>query len=62
MIQGGGIDNFSAEEALLIIGELYVEQRRNVTRIEALVEAMQSQSDRIAEFENQQPEPKEETS
>ena len=49
----GGVDNFSSEEALLIIGELCVEKRRYETREEILIENVRAQQIRVSELESE---------
>lgn len=49
----GGVDNFSSEEALLIIGEMYVEKRRYETREEILMSNLTAQQIRVSELESE---------
>lgn len=45
----GGVEDFSAQEAFVMLGELYASRRRDGDRIEILIEEMQGYADLIAE-------------
>lgn len=49
----GGVSDFSAQEAFVMLGELYASRRRDGDRIEMLMEEMQDYNRVISEKEQQ---------